>query len=121
MNAQTSTAENIDTHRGGAHRTNQERSTRTDSSELTKLLADIDDLLSRAAVAADIDVASLRRRVAWKLSSAASTLAEGGKRVGATARDAARATDGYVREKPWQAVGAAAIAGAAIGFVLARR
>jgi ElaB/YqjD/DUF883 family membrane-anchored ribosome-binding protein len=37
------------------------------------------------------------------------------------AKDAARATDEYVHEHPWGAVGIAALAGLAIGVLIARR
>jgi ElaB/YqjD/DUF883 family membrane-anchored ribosome-binding protein len=40
--------------------------------------------------------------------------------VGETAA-AARATDDYVRENPWQAVGVAVLAGIALGLLISRR
>jgi ElaB/YqjD/DUF883 family membrane-anchored ribosome-binding protein len=37
------------------------------------------------------------------------------------ARDAARATDDYVHDNPWQAVGAAAAVGFVVGMLMTRR
>jgi ElaB/YqjD/DUF883 family membrane-anchored ribosome-binding protein len=39
----------------------------------------------------------------------------------ARARDAARATDDYVHDNPWQAVGAAAAVGFVVGMLMTRR
>ncbi|MDB5814707.1 MAG: transrane protein [Rhodocyclales bacterium] len=36
-------------------------------------------------------------------------------------RQLSESTDGYVREKPWQAVGIAAVTGVVVGALLARR
>jgi ElaB/YqjD/DUF883 family membrane-anchored ribosome-binding protein len=41
--------------------------------------------------------------------------------VRAQARRVASSADGYVRESPWQALGIAALAGLAVGFLVARR
>ena len=77
-------------------------------SELTNLIADVEDLLKKIANAAG-------------MSAAKDTLVAGGRRVAATARNAAGATDDYVRASPWQAIGLAALAGVGVGFLLARR
>jgi len=45
----------------------------------------------------------------------------GAQRVSDTALQAARATDSYVRRSPWQAVAVAALAGAAVGYMISRR
>jgi ElaB/YqjD/DUF883 family membrane-anchored ribosome-binding protein len=37
------------------------------------------------------------------------------------ARDAARATDDYVHDNPWQAIGVAAAVGFLVGLVISRR
>jgi ElaB/YqjD/DUF883 family membrane-anchored ribosome-binding protein len=94
---------------------------RTVSSELSNLVQDVEDLLRKVANVADVDVARLRERVQEKLGTARDTLAAGGKRLTETARDAAGATDEYVHRSPWQALGFAALAGVAIGFLVARR
>ena len=90
-------------------------------SELDNLIADIEEVLGRTAAIVDVDVSKLRDSLRHKLATAKAGIAEGGRRIGAMATDAAGATDDYVRGSPWQAVGMAAAAGAAVGYLLARR
>lgn len=58
---------------------------------------------------------------AQKFDSAKVTLAQAHAAVSDGAKRYARATDGYVHENPWIALGVAAAAGLAIGALLARR
>lgn len=94
---------------------------RTASSELSSLITDVEDLINRVAHVGDADVARVRQRVEETIVNAKDTLRSGGKRMADTARDAAGATDQYVHSSPWQAVGLAAIVGAAVALLLARR
>jgi ElaB/YqjD/DUF883 family membrane-anchored ribosome-binding protein len=94
---------------------------RTASAELGNLISDVEDLVKKVGHVSDVDVAQLRERLKEKLDTAKETLAEGGRRITETARDAAGATDDYVRSSPWQALGIAALAGVAVGFILSRR
>jgi hypothetical protein len=55
------------------------------------------------------------------LAAAAEALIDGAERWITKARDAARNADGYVRTSPWQALGVAAIAGIAVGYLASRR
>jgi ElaB/YqjD/DUF883 family membrane-anchored ribosome-binding protein len=127
MNASVSVNDVTDRAHNGARRVGTEmeqaagRVKRTASSELSNLIQDVEDLLMKVANVADVDVAKLRERVQEKLGTAKDTLAAGSKRITETAREAAGATDEYVHQSPWQAVGFAALAGAAIGYLLARR
>jgi ElaB/YqjD/DUF883 family membrane-anchored ribosome-binding protein len=121
MNATATIAENIEPTRAGAHRADGERTQRRESPELGKLLADIEAMLQRTALASDFEIDKLRAQVAGRLSSQRETLAERGRRARDTAWQAARATNTYVRESPWQSVGVAAALGAAVGFLLGRR
>ena len=91
------------------------------ASEMSKLVADIEEVLARAGHVVDVDVTSLRDSLRQKLAAAKSGLLAGGRRISAATSTAATATDDYVRGSPWQAVGIAALAGAAVGFLLARR
>ena len=90
-------------------------------SELKKLIADIEDVLARAGHVSDEDVASLREALRQKLATAKAGLVAGGQRISQTARTAASTADEYVHRSPWQAIGIAAAAGAAVGFLLGRR
>jgi ElaB/YqjD/DUF883 family membrane-anchored ribosome-binding protein len=116
-----------DTMHDGAHRLRSDgkkaagRMKRTASSELGNLISDVEDLVKKVGNVADVDVAQLRERLQEKLDTAKETLADGGRRITQTARDAAGATDDYVRASPWQALGFAALAGLAVGFLLSRR
>ena len=91
------------------------------SQEARNLMSDVQDLLSRVAHVADPEIARVRARVERGLASAKQTLADGTDRVQRHAKNAAVASDTYVREQPWQAVGIAAAAGLLIGFLVARR
>jgi ElaB/YqjD/DUF883 family membrane-anchored ribosome-binding protein len=119
--------DNVDQVRNGARRVGidveqgADRIKRTASSELSNLIADVEDLVKRVAHVSDVDVARIRDRVQEKIGSAKETLAVGGKRIGESARAAAGATDDYVRGSPWQSMGLAALAGVAIGYLLSTR
>jgi ElaB/YqjD/DUF883 family membrane-anchored ribosome-binding protein len=119
--------ETLDGANNGARRVGREfergaeRVKRTASTELSSLIADVEDLLQKVAHVADVDVAKLRESVQQKIGTAREALASGGKRITETAREAAGATDHYVRRSPWQAVGLAALAGAAMGYLFSRR
>jgi ElaB/YqjD/DUF883 family membrane-anchored ribosome-binding protein len=119
--------ETLDRASNGARRVGKEfergteRVKRTASTELSSLIADVEDLLQKVAHVADVDVAKLRESVQQKIGTAREALASGGKRITETAREAAGATDHYVRRSPWQAVGLAALAGAAMGYLFSRR
>ena len=63
----------------------------------------------------------MRGRVETALASAKANLASGTDSIRRRARQVASSTDGYVRESPWQALGIAALVGAAIGFLVTRR
>ena len=89
--------------------------------EMSSLIADVQDLLSRVAHVADPEIARLRIKVGRALTSAKRVLADGTDQVQRQAKDAMTAGDSYVREQPWQAVGIAAAAGLLVGFLIARR
>ena len=93
------------------------RAAKTASFELRNLIGDVEDLIKRVANVSDADVAKLRARVEEKITSAKDTLKAGTAAVS----NAASATDDYVHGSPWQAVGIAAIAGLAVGYLLGRR
>ncbi len=89
--------------------------------EMSSLIADVQDLLSRVAHVADPEIARLRIKVGRALTSAKKVLADGTDQAQRHAKDAMTAGDSYVREQPWQAVGIAAAAGLLVGFLAARR
>lgn len=101
---------------GGTHRFRS-----ATGQEFSDLMADIQDLVARIAHVNDPDVVRLRAKVERALSTAKSAIAQGSDRLQRQARDALKAGDGYVRDRPWQSVGIAAAAGLIVGFLLARR
>jgi ElaB/YqjD/DUF883 family membrane-anchored ribosome-binding protein len=55
------------------------------------------------------------------VESAKESLADGAEALRRQARKAVSGADGYVRESPWAAVGLAALVGAVVGILVARR
>ena len=89
--------------------------------EVQNLIADVEDLVSRVGEAADPEIARLRSKVEGALATTKQALADGADLVQRQAKDAVAAGDRYVREQPWQAIGIAALAGLAVGFLVSRR
>jgi ElaB/YqjD/DUF883 family membrane-anchored ribosome-binding protein len=92
------------------------------ASELKKFLDDVEDLVRRVSPVGDEDLGRVRSRVETSLKS----VRKGADRQVRQAIDvssrAARATDDYVRESPWKAIGIAAVAALAVStLVLSRR
>jgi ElaB/YqjD/DUF883 family membrane-anchored ribosome-binding protein len=101
-----------------------ERSARRRSavaSEWRDLVADVEDLLRKVANVSDAEIAQVRERVQRTLASAKSSASAGARRARGYAEDATHATEEYVRESPWTAVGLAAAVGVLIGFIASRR
>ena len=89
--------------------------------EIKNLIADVEDLIARIAELNDADVASVRTKVMATIASAKDTLAGGAETFRKQAQRAASGADDYVRESPWAAVGLAALVGAVVGILVARR
>jgi len=89
--------------------------------EGTNLRADVQNLLGRVAHVGDPEIARLRARIERGLATAKKTFADGTERVQRHAKDALAAGDGYVRDRPWQAIGVAAALGLVAGILLVRR
>jgi ElaB/YqjD/DUF883 family membrane-anchored ribosome-binding protein len=89
--------------------------------EVPNLSADVQNLLGRVAHVADPEIAHLRGRIERGLATAKKTFVDGTDRVQRQAKDMLTAGDGYVRDRPWQAVGVAAAIGLLLGFLVARR
>lgn len=89
--------------------------------DLRRVIADAEELLRATAGEAGEAIAAARARMQDRLESAKSGLGPLGAEAEEQARAALRAADGYVRDKPWQAVGIAALAGIALGLLVGRR
>jgi ElaB/YqjD/DUF883 family membrane-anchored ribosome-binding protein len=89
--------------------------------DLNQLIADADVLLKATAHEAGDKVADMRSRLTESLQTAREKLADADAAVRAKTREVARATDAYVHENPWKAIGVAAGAGLVIGLLIGRR
>lgn len=86
----------------------------SDAEELLKLTA------SQAGEKVSEKVSAARERVQESLISAKARLAVAEEAMIERTREAARATDEYVHENPWRAVGIAAGVGLVVGMLISR-
>jgi ElaB/YqjD/DUF883 family membrane-anchored ribosome-binding protein len=89
--------------------------------EVQNLIADVEDLMDRVGDAADPEIRRLRAKVADAITTAKKSIADGVEQVQGHANQAIEASDRYVRNQPWEAIGIAALAGLAVGFLVSRR
>lgn len=85
------------------------------------VVADAEALMRATADQGGEKIAAVRARVAESLSQAKDSLAEAQAAMLTRTKAAAKATDEYVHEKPWNAVGIAAGVGLLIGLLIGRR
>ena len=91
------------------------------ATEATGFLADIEDLITATTSLTGEDLARAKAQLLERVASAKTAVAKMSSAVSESARQGARATDNFVQERPWQAVGIAAVVGVLAGLVLARR
>lgn len=89
--------------------------------DLRVVVADAEELLKATAGQAGEKIAVARAKAEESLKVARERLIEAQAAVVARTRAAARATDEYVHENPWKAVGVAAGLGFIIGLLINRR
>ena len=85
------------------------------------LMADADEIVKSMASASGEKLADLGEKLRAKLRVAKEKIADAQYAVADKAKAAARATDDYVHDNPWQAVGAAAAVGFVLGLLVNRR
>jgi ElaB/YqjD/DUF883 family membrane-anchored ribosome-binding protein len=85
------------------------------------VISDAEEMLKATADQTGDKIASLRARIQERVQAARQRLAEAEAVLVEKTRAAARATDAYVHENPWKAVGIAAGVGFLVGFILGRR
>jgi len=90
-------------------------------SDMKSVIADAEDMLQATADQAGEKVATLRARIQERLHGAKVRLGEAEAALMAKTRAAARATDTYVHESPWTAVGVAVGVGLLVGLIIGRR
>ena len=89
--------------------------------EFSAVLTEAEEMLKRAASETGEKAKDMRSQVEAKLLTAKLRLQELEGQAVDRAKEAARATDDYVHNHPWQAIGIAAGIGVAIGLLLNRR
>ena len=90
-------------------------------SGMKSVIDDAEDMLQATADQAGEKVATMRARIQERLHGAKQRLGEAEAALMAKTRAAARATDTYVHESPWTAVGIAAGVGLLVGLIIGRR
>ena len=89
--------------------------------DLKVVISDTEELLRATAGAAGEKAGELRERIALRLRDAKERVADIEAAVVDKTKAAARATDDFVHEEPWKAVGVAAALGLALGVLIGRR
>jgi len=89
--------------------------------DLRLVVADAGELLRATANQVGEGAAVARARIQERLQVVKGSLLDTETMVIERAQEAAKVTDQYVRENPWQAIGISAGVGLIIGFMIARR
>ncbi len=89
--------------------------------DFSAVLAEAEEMLKRAATETGDKARDLRSQVETKLLRAKLRLQEIEGQAVDRAKAAARATDDYVHDNPWQAIGIAAAVGVVVGLLMNRR
>jgi ElaB/YqjD/DUF883 family membrane-anchored ribosome-binding protein len=91
------------------------------AADFRDVMNDIDALLNATTNKAEGEATALRERILERLEDAKGRVTDAQHEAAVRARRAADATDHYVHDHPWQAVGIAAAAGMVIGVLIGRR
>ena len=89
--------------------------------DLKVVVADAEELLKATASQAGEKVAAAREKIGESLREAKYQLSRAEEAIIDRTKQAAKATDEYVQENPWRAVGVAAGIGLVIGLLIGRR
>ena len=90
-------------------------------SDMKVVIADAEEILKATAGSAGDKMAGLREKIEIRLRDAKERLADAEAAIVDKAKAAANATDDFVHEQPWKAVGVAAALGLALGVLIGRR
>lgn len=89
--------------------------------DLNNVAGQVQSLLEHLGDEGSARLESLRDRMSATASDVSATAREKLAPLGSGARQAAQATDGFVRENPWRVVGLVALAGLVVGYFASRR
>lgn len=90
-------------------------------SDMKVVVSDAEEILRATAGVAGEKMVDLRARIGERLRDAKLRLADAEAAVVDRTKAAARATDDFVNDNPWQAVGIAAGIGLLLGIIIGRR
>lgn len=91
------------------------------AADFRAVMDDIDSLMTATGSQAEGEAKALRARIRERLDDARERLLNAQHEAVRRARAAATATDDYVHDNPWQAIGVAAAIGLALGVLIGRR
>ena len=89
--------------------------------DLHEIITDAEALLKSAAAPAGEDFKAAKERFETTIRNAKDEILRLEKLVVGKTKEAAKATDQYVSENPWQAVGLGAAVGLVIGLLISRK
>jgi ElaB/YqjD/DUF883 family membrane-anchored ribosome-binding protein len=87
-------------------------------SDMKVVVSDAEEILRATAGVAGDKIGELRGRIAERLRDAKVRIADAEEALVVRTKAAAKATDAYVNDNPWQAVGVAAGIGLLIGILI---
>lgn len=90
-------------------------------SDMKVVIADAEEMLRVTANQAGEKAVELRARITERLRDAKVRIQDAEAAIVDRTKAAARATDDFVHDHPWQAVGVAAAVGLALGVLIGRR
>ena len=90
-------------------------------SDMKVVVSDAEEILRATAGVAGEKMVDLRERIGERLRDAKLRIADAEAALVDKTKAAARATDDFVNDNPWQAVGIAASIGVLLGIIIGRR
>ena len=91
------------------------------SREVHYFLADIEDLVRATTSLTGEELVRAKAKLAERITAVKASVGQMGGAIADGTRHAAQATDSYVHERPWQAIGIGAALGVLVGLLIARR
>lgn len=91
------------------------------AADLRQLITDAEELIQMTAHNSETKAVALRERMIDNLKAARHKLADVEDVIKVKTREVARATDDYVHEHPWKAIGTATAVGLVVGLLIGRR
>lgn len=90
-------------------------------SDIKSVISEAEEMLNDTADQTGDKISNLRARIKVRLSDARERLVDAEAALRHHTKKAARATDDYVHESPWTAVGVAGAVGLLVGLIIGRR